>query len=293
MALGSIAPWLVPPDYIGAMTRGAELGLGSRRSADAAQEAADQLRLHYAQLGAQQQEAMARIGAGREEAAKRLAVEREINAAKAAQALRAQTALENYRQSETEHRRTQEESAAAAQVLREQRQSFLEAQAQNKSGGKEYGDLVTEDILPDVKAVYRKGSPGLHIVNTKSKTGELTDTQKLNLASKIPSLMKSVQGIDPSDPLYSYTTNMVNRIMDVTKPPAPPPATDALPPPGSLSAGNLSISPPEGALSAPTVSPALPAALPSSNPYKVGGRYGNLRYKGGDPNIETSWEPVQ
>lgn len=31
----------------------------------------------------------------------------------------------------------------------------------------------------------------------------------------------------------------------------------------------------------------------SPNPYAVGKRYGNLRYIGGDPNLETSWQPVQ
>ena len=28
------------------------------------------------------------------------------------------------------------------------------------------------------------------------------------------------------------------------------------------------------------------------NPYQIGKQYGNLRYKGGDPQNETSWEPV-
>lgn len=33
--------------------------------------------------------------------------------------------------------------------------------------------------------------------------------------------------------------------------------------------------------------------LTAPNPYAPGKRYGNLRYLGGDPNLETSWQPVQ
>jgi hypothetical protein len=35
-----------------------------------------------------------------------------------------------------------------------------------------------------------------------------------------------------------------------------------------------------------------PASAVSTNRYKVGGNYGGLRYKGGDPNVQDNWEPV-
>lgn len=243
------------------MTGGAEIGLGSRRATDAAAEAAGRLGLGYAQLGEQQREAMARIAAGQSESANRLQLERELSAQRAAQQLREQSALEAYRQTEVEHRRQQEEQAQAAQALRESHTSFaedlakrhqdyLEKQATDRLSGKEYGDILSEDIAPDVKAVYRKGSPGLHIVNTKSKTGELTDSQKINLASKIPSLSKFAATLTPDDPAYGFTTNLVNRIMDLTSPPkplAPPPTLDATADPNALTAGSLSLSPPNAA----------------------------------------------
>jgi hypothetical protein len=41
-----------------------------------------------------------------------------------------------------------------------------------------------------------------------------------------------------------------------------------------------------------TTGTAAPSESPPANPYKVGRRYGNLRYKGGDPNDEANWETV-
>lgn len=44
----------------------------------------------------------------------------------------------------------------------------------------------------------------------------------------------------------------------------------------------------------PAGTPSLPnPAQTKANPYKVGAQYGKLKYKGGDPNLETSWEPVK
>jgi hypothetical protein len=48
---------------------------------------------------------------------------------------------------------------------------------------------------------------------------------------------------------------------------------------------------------APRGTPLIPQVSPTADtqtsPYKVGGRYGDLRYKGGDPSDETNWEPVK
>lgn len=45
--------------------------------------------------------------------------------------------------------------------------------------------------------------------------------------------------------------------------------------------------------SAPLTNTVTAKVSPVSNPYKVGARYGDLRYKGGDPNAEASWETIQ
>jgi hypothetical protein len=47
------------------------------------------------------------------------------------------------------------------------------------------------------------------------------------------------------------------------------------------------------ALTSGTATNALPTAAPATNSYQVGRRYGNLRYLGGDPNDESSWEAAQ
>lgn len=55
--MATIAPWLVPPNYIGAMTAGAQTGLAARRQVAAEQEAGDRLRLAYDQLAASERRA--------------------------------------------------------------------------------------------------------------------------------------------------------------------------------------------------------------------------------------------
>ncbi len=36
-----------------------------------------------------------------------------------------------------------------------------------------------------------------------------------------------------------------------------------------------------------------PSATPAANTYHVGGKYGSLIYKGGDPKVQSSWEPAK
>jgi hypothetical protein len=50
MAIGPIPPWEIPPDYIGAMSAGAKIGLDRANLETQANEAADRLRLSYAEL---------------------------------------------------------------------------------------------------------------------------------------------------------------------------------------------------------------------------------------------------
>jgi hypothetical protein len=87
-----VAPWLIPPDFLGAVRSGASTGLSLRGQDIQAGEAQDRLGLAYAQM---QQNAQQHADAVRQE---------EENA-KAAQALRSAqaTALQSYRQSELDN----------------------------------------------------------------------------------------------------------------------------------------------------------------------------------------------
>jgi hypothetical protein len=59
MALGTIPPWLQPPNFLGAMREGAELGLSQRRQDTEESQTADRLKLAYQQLGAKERMAAA------------------------------------------------------------------------------------------------------------------------------------------------------------------------------------------------------------------------------------------
>ena len=50
MPLAPTAPWIIPPDYTGAMARGAQLGLSARNQDREEKSAADRLKLAYDQL---------------------------------------------------------------------------------------------------------------------------------------------------------------------------------------------------------------------------------------------------
>lgn len=61
------------------------------------------------------------------------------------------------------------------------------------------------------------------------------------------------------------------------------PPQDAMPTEGSGTTAPIPLVAPQAA---------PPVSVPS-NPYVAGKRYGNMRYLGGDPSSETSWQPVQ
>lgn len=106
-----VAPWLVPPDYVGAMKAGASLGEGLRGQDFQAAEAGNRLRLAYDQLAASSNEHSQSLAAQQE-------------STQAAQALHAQqqTALEAWRHSqELMHQQAltdSEKKVAAAEALR-------------------------------------------------------------------------------------------------------------------------------------------------------------------------------
>lgn len=51
---GPIAPWLIPTDVVGSMSRGAQLGLSARSQDEAEASAADRLRLAYDQMATEE-----------------------------------------------------------------------------------------------------------------------------------------------------------------------------------------------------------------------------------------------
>ena len=59
MPLAPTAPWIIPPDYTGAMARGAQLGLSARNQDREEKSAADRLKLAYDQLDRHEQIASA------------------------------------------------------------------------------------------------------------------------------------------------------------------------------------------------------------------------------------------
>lgn len=97
--LGQIPSWLNPPDFIGAMTRGAQIGLQQRREDLLQAQTADRLKFAYEQLGAKERMAAAGLQAANQRA-------------RAALELRGMQldALRDYRQKQEQH---------AADVLKE------------------------------------------------------------------------------------------------------------------------------------------------------------------------------
>jgi hypothetical protein len=130
-------------------------------------------------------------------------------------------------------------------------------------GSKDYGPVTKEEIAPGVLAVYRAGSPGVHIVNPRRKEGELTPAQRTTLATKIPALMQQSQFLDPGTPEHAFTTNLVDSIMQMTKPKAP-----------------------DGDTPAATTEPARRAAP------KPGEVYKGYRFQGGNPADKANWMKV-
>lgn len=57
MALAPIAPWIIPPDYIGAMSRGAQLGLSARAQDEQEKSVGDRLSLAYDTLASEEKRA--------------------------------------------------------------------------------------------------------------------------------------------------------------------------------------------------------------------------------------------
>lgn len=113
------------------------------------------------------------------------------------------------------------------------------------AAAKQYGELTKEEIVPGVLGVYRKGSPGLHVVSTLTKKPELSESAKMTLnKSALQMQQKEAQLVEMdenrlSSPEHRAVTNWIATVFDKypmgtpsakaeTAPPAAAP-TNALP----------------------------------------------------------------
>lgn len=115
------SPWTNPLDFVGAAAKGAGLGLQASQIATGANEAADRLRLSYAQLGAEQQARAMQAG--------------EASAAHALQTAHLQNALQQW-QAEQERLRQQHADEIGVQNahigIQQQHQAFTEKEAADR-----------------------------------------------------------------------------------------------------------------------------------------------------------------
>lgn len=203
MALGSLPPWLnvQPSDYLHAAAAGAQLGHAIADSTLRAWE--EQARMRMAAQEAQ---------ANREQRAQQQAIDNAMTRLAADR-------LEQYRQSEIANRQAElglqqqglglREKGLGVQEAREaeaerrgdeiarHNQAMEEARLKSaEQQGKLYGEPVYSDIpgMPGVKAAYRPGSPGIHIITPSRSVGDLTASQAASLLTKIPQLAD----LDPS-----------------------------------------------------------------------------------------------
>lgn len=208
--MATLPPWLDRPNYVSAMQAGAQLGLSMRAQDQAAEQAAIRNQLEQDALNVQQTR----------------------YAAQAAEALRAHNVLEAYRQRQLEQRR------AESEALAESRRQALEQRAL----GKEYGEVETTQLSPNVSAAFRKGSPGLHVFKTgdttSSTTPSLTQRTQLDIAKQeisdanreVASILKE-PSYGPTDPqaeerqkrideLKGKISNLRSNMLEVASQPA-------------------------------------------------------------------------
>lgn len=168
---GPIAPWLIPTDVIGSMSRGAQLGLSARSQDEAEASAADRLRLAYDQM------------AQEERRASELSAFRQQQAAQALQMKHEQAQMLNaYRQAEIQQKQS---AAEALQKHYEDLAKHYETQDTKKKEPTDYGDILTQDLPGGATAVFRKGSPGLHVI-TRGRTATLSPTAAAALLKNLP-----------------------------------------------------------------------------------------------------------
>lgn len=177
-------------------------------------------------------------------------------------------------------------------------------------------DAQTKSDIIDQMKTARSAS---HVENTRQRLGrEMTQSQQT--VKDIPWWRKAWSAMVPfyQDPGYTYEEQRQSKLRDrIESLPQPlpvqelnaytriDPATGMRVPaqvdPPWMSRRMVNMNPriltgTNGVPSGPVIdvpSTVQTRELNAPNPYAPGKRYGNLRYLGGDPNLETSWQPVQ
>jgi hypothetical protein len=201
---------------------------------------------------------------------------------------------------------------AAASML--QRQAAAERE-------RDYGDIQTIDLPNGAKGVYRKGSPGMHVINEPRGSDFNSAIQKAAFASEMHQLDRDAREKDANNNFKMSRADvdvarqaLVDKYSQMNQPkPIQPASQDAGSSLGSPSApvvGNWNIPDPnqnlggsgdlpqetggflDRALGGGFSSPDQPktSSPVSNNLYQVGKKYRNLIYLGGDPNSQESWQ---
>jgi len=194
-------PWLVPPDFLGAMRGGAEAGIAASRTAQAAQEAAQRTRLGYAQLAQEASSDMARIAANRE-----------AQAIAAAESLRGHGLRELALAQDQRNRVTDDERMAAALGLQERKQLFDERQASLPGQDKVFhvGDsLISLDQAGKPTELFKGGQSRLSQLDNMQLGAAITAKRQaqMNLAD----LTKSALGKDKYEKIISDADAVIAR----------------------------------------------------------------------------------
>jgi len=287
MPIGSLPPWLnvTPSDFLRATQAGAQLGTQIAENSQRAWEAQQRMRMESeAQNAKLQQFAL-------EQAAHRLAADR----------------LEQYRQAEIENRKSelglqQQGLGLRGEGLDVQREgldlrekglnnAFANAQQRIKDEQERERDRQTQretrnDMTREMldlrekmakesydKPMYQRDENG-KLFRVNKQTGELEPVKVTGQEEK-PSESHFLKSIGDA---YKGSLSLGSKLFGLSNfipqtPPSPAGATN---------------------VAAPPPSPIPDQALPQpQNPYLAGRRYGKLTYKGGDPNLESSWEKAE
>lgn len=260
----TIAPWLVPPDYIGAMSRGAGLGLqaraqdiGEEEYAQRQAEAGDRLRLAYATLASQEKRADT-------------AAQARLQQAQAGLALR---------------------GALAAQTM-QFRQHNLEQQAKHQA---EMQDLnlkrIQETIAHNTAMEGAKVDPDERSLMAEyAKAQGVADAARIKAAKYTatkPEVSTSRSLLHPFTPVT--TTNQVPVLSESEMEKAPAAKADLEEAQNVLNEKRLALENyRKGAVAK--------LAEKKESKYQIGKIYGKknpMKYLGGDPYDESSWEPAE
>lgn len=283
MALGTLPPWLHPPDYLGAMRSGAEAGLATARIRQAANEASDRLGLNYSELAAHERQSNKSDKLRRELAAEALREHQN-------ETLQRMAELSAQRAEASGHHREAEKAASAAQALRERTQAFREKQASLPTGEKLHhaGDkwFVMDEKTGQPRVVF-DASKG------KSQVMITEEIPKVDAEDADPGNSGFLGfGKRPATPAIAAqrkqsvrrpATEQELQSMGLNNPAPTSSMPEAQSPAGASSAG--------AALSVPAApQPSLQSARPQIP--KIGDVLHGHVYKGGKLNDPNSWETL-